>query len=686
MKPRPVLDPDRYAADLASEAASDRAWLAPWHEIEALRLMPGCTLADDLIIVPEEWARTKRQLVRSARTVDFCKVLPPEISRASSDAEGIIRRAKRLALLLFITPIRYPSGYVRQPGKPTTWVKECEGIVSAIAWILKYTEPSSALSTCPDRGTIFKRLTKECFERMRNSTGLSSFWKHGAPKLAALALMGLIDDWPDFDLGTRREPRRKHADTPATADTKKKRWQPFSDEFTSKIGKAALWMSEVLGPVLLSCLEHSLTTGRSLSPEKFRSEQPRIIQEWYQGTETPLHGKTFPIKVQVAGVEMDTLPPRNWVELRMALSRLQTAHMIVIALATALRESELIALERDCLQSVGTQDLLIGHTFKLSDAAGGERRNWPLPTCAVTVIRNQQKLADLLSPGGEQLWLSFDRGFDRKGFTHLRKFYDSLSKYCRCVTVDGRTLTAWCSDGHPHPHRFRKTVARLAALSMVGATSIMFDILGHRDPKMTLNYILSDPDLQDEIRKIATETNVAISKSVVESAPDNGGPAGPAVLDLVQRVAARSAENEIGVSSMNEAAEILSMNGQVTMIKPGVLCTKTARQRGPCTKRAGVPDIGNCSAECSHRLEHAAASSDCVKAIERILTEMPPPEQTMMRGWWQSQLVNQLRKFPAVRLRYLSDGRVRAALSGVGTAALDSMTSTAEERNGEVAA
>ncbi|KWF26741.1 hypothetical protein WL88_10480 [Burkholderia diffusa] len=214
----------------------------------------------------------------------------------------------------------------------------------------------------------------------------------------------------------------------------------------------------------------------------------------------------------------------------------------------------------------------------------------------------------------------------------------------------------------------------------------MFDILGHRDPEMTLNYILSDPDLQDEIRKIATETNMAISKSVVESASRNGGPAGPEVADLVQRVAARSAESEMGVDSMNEAAEILSMNGQVTMIKPGVLCTKTAKQHGPCTKKAGIPDIGNCSAGCSHRLEHAAASSDCVKAIERILTEISPPDHAMMRGWWQSQLVNQLRKFPAVRLRYLSDDRVRSALAGVDAAVLDSMTSTAEEHSGAVAA
>ncbi len=174
-------------------------------------------------------------------------------------------------------------------------------------------------------------------------------------------------------------------------------------------------------------------------------------------------------------------------------------------------------------------------------------------------------------------------------------------------------MSEWCANGNVHPHRFRKTVARLAALSMVGATSILFDILGHRDPEMTLNYILSDPDLQDEIRKIASEANVMLAREAILHAEGNGGGAAPHVLAFKERMAARSATAELDVVDLAEAAEILSMNGEVSIVRPGVLCTKTMHQRGPCTRRLGIPDVGNCSTGCEHRLDLAAGAHDCEK-------------------------------------------------------------------------
>jgi integrase len=665
LQPAAALLPDQHVADLASAISTDKLWTTSWLDVERFRIMPNQTLESDIIVVPEDWSRTKRRRIKTARTVDFSRALPPGLNRQTAEAESIIRRAKRLAAILLVTPISFPSGYVHQPSKPMTWVTECEGINLAMSWVLQNTEPISGVSSCPDGGPIFKRLTRDVLERLRKARGYSSFWKHGVYKLAALEKMGVIDDWPNLDLGSRREPRRKNVEIPITAVQKKTTWQPFEDEFTSKIGQVALWMTEELGPMVLSCLEVALSVPTTSSVDESVRLRMEAVNGWCAAVSNERSGKDFPFKLKIGQFEMSSLPPPNWRALRSVVSLLQTAHMVIVSLSTAARESELIGLQRDCLRAVSSQDLLIGYTFKLSDAADGERREWPLPKVAVEALRQQQRLADLLAAGEEHLWTSFSYSKSSRNYSDLRKLYDVLSKFCRSVIVDGRLLRDWCRDGKPHPHRFRKTVARLAGLSMVGATSIMFDILGHHDPEMTLNYILSDPDLQDEIRKIATESNIALARGVLATAENNDGAAAKGVADLARRIAARSGEAEMGVAELTEAAEILSMNGQVAIVRPGVLCTKTVGQSGPCTKKAGFPDIGNCSTGCSHRLEHAAAASDCTQAIEQILTEMPSAASAMMRSWWQGQLVTQLRRFSSVRTRYAADTRVQAALADV---------------------
>lgn len=681
----PVVHIDEHVVTLVTAIGSENLWTAPWESVERLPLLPGATLADDVVVVPEQWARTKRQLVRNTRTINFNRALPEGMHRDTLESEKIIRRAKRIAAMLLVTPVIFPSGYIRSPSKPITWVQECESIVMAIAWVLTNTAAVAEVSSCPDGSAIFSRLTKSTFDRLCQADGYSGFWKHGARKLAALAHMGLVDDWPDFDLGSRLEPRRRNTQVPITTAPEMKRWLPFSDEFTSVIGRSALWMTEELGTELIDCLKVSLGISTELNFGDYRKEQERAISQWYASTKYKLRGKTFPVVLHVAGVAMDRMPPPGWRELRIALSLLQTAHLVIVAIATGARESELMGLRRDCLRTVGAQELLIGHTFKLSDAADGERRDWPLPTIAVTALMQQKRLAELLAPGKDHLWLSFSIGKNARGLRDIRKFYDVLSRYCDAVVVDGKSLRWYCKDGNPHPHRFRKTVARLAALSMVGATSIMFDILGHRDPEMTLNYLLSDPDLQDEIRKIATEANVALSRAALQCPEDNGGPASKAVSDFARRLAARSGNQDLQVSDLAEAAEILSLSGQVTIVKPGVLCTKTIGQPGACTRKGGAPDIGKCYAGCHHRLELAAAKNDCITSIEYILGQIPSPRSEMMRAWWQCQLVSQLRRFRTVQQKYMSDPRMAKALQGVDSATLSILNGSDDGQSGEEA-
>jgi integrase len=673
-------------ADVSSKMAPHDWWTAPWDHICDMALLPESPLSADIMMVPESWVHTKSQRRACERTVDFTAAVPEGVDRAS--VEGTLRRLKRLAAILYCTPIIYPAGGSRQPPNPTTWAKRCRNLILAARWSLGhvFTQPSSG--RCPDDGPIFTGLNRAMYDRLMSADGLRSF-SGVAASLSALYYMGVIDDWFDGDVGNGHERRRKNATVPVTDVQTGRKWQPLPDEFVARLGAASLWMMERLGPALLDTYEALRGTAPAMSPDETPDAYQRRAQYARRGAlELIANARSvewdFPLAVLVQegnyasrtnrAVALQSWPPPTPQALRVMLSMLQAAHLSVVALATAARDSELMGLDRDCLQPSDARHMLVGTTFKLSEAAGGERRNWPLPRVAVAAIRQQQRLADLFDPEGRALWVSVVRDTDG-----LKSFRELLPSFCKLVVLDGKPLGVWCTEGTVHPHRFRKTVARLAALSMIGATPILFDILGHRDPEMTLNYILSDPELQDEIRLIASEANIVLAKQAVDRAEENGGATAVAVVDLKRRLAARSGEAEIGVDSLAEAAEILSMNGQVTMVKPGVLCTKSMGQRGFCTKKAGIPDIGNCSTGCHHRLEHAAAADDCAKSIERILSEMPPPENVLMRGWWQAQLVGQLRRFPLLRRRFLAEERVQAALVGVDAATIEELLSAPGE-------
>ena len=674
-----------YRQHLAGATELGDLWSTPWENLRDAEIIPGSPLGADQAVLPLSWASTKRQRRLGNSTVDFGAA-----RRAGLD-ESAVRRLKRLATILLITPITFANGSIRQPSSPPCWAGLCRAMIKAAIWLRERKSSAAVPSRCPDGSPFFASIDRSDLDAMPGA-GLKGFVTGVAPKLAALDRMGLIDDWPRLPQRNRPEGSRRGVTLP-DAELVGRRWQPFPDVFVARLGKAALWMTEELGPPILGALEAVRAVpleGKRGTPQPPRSNivcdrRRMAIKAWTEANleqqiEFP-HAFVVHESPRSAPTLLQSWPPPNWRVLRELVMHLQASHLIIVALSTAARESELTALERDCLRSTGDRDLLQGQTFKLSDPAAGETRNWPLPKIAVAAITQQRALADLLAPKGRMLWVAFKNydAPDSNEFSDLKTISSGpLRSFTRDILMDGAPLRDWC-DGNVHAHRFRKTVARLAALSLVGATSILFDILGHRDPEMTLNYILSDPGLQDEIRKIAAEANLVMAQQAVARADDNGGYAAPLVADLKQRIAVRSGEDELGSADITEAAEILSMNGQVTMVKPGVLCTKTTGQRGACTKASGFPDIGNCSTGCHHRLEHAAAADDCAKAIERILSEMPPPENIMMRGWWQAQLIGQLRRFPLLRRRYLTEERVQMALAGIHDATMEELLPTPGE-------
>jgi hypothetical protein len=554
------------------------------------------------------------------------------------------------------------GGKVKDPVKPSTWVQHTRHLCDAVRTALELEKrpPAECRSDNSDDLPIFQHLVPEQIDAIRLKN--IAFARAVIPRLNGLLFEGAFDDWPAVDVEASRASNGQI-------------WQPFNDEFTSAVCAAALWITEVIGPDVLRCWADLNACRNQGSRRKGHKARKDTLAIW-EG-DTLKTGYTFPYILDVrshdgvkqTATSVSCWPPPHALNVRDMLVRLQEAHAIIISLGVGPRNGEATDLPRDCLLQLSDGDVLIGHTFKLSEGPAGELRHWPLPKTVVGAILQQQKLAELMDPGGRYLFIKFaDRRTIEDGKRGLMLFNAFAS---RVRLSNGDSLASLCI-GSVHSHRFRKTVVRLAALSLVGANQILFDVLGHRDPEMTLNYILSDPNLQDEMRQIAREASVAIAAEALETSEDNGGPAASRVADLASRLIPRSGSGELDINDLNRAAEILSQGGRVMLVRRGVLCTKSFNQAGPCTKRAGNPDIGRCDVGCSHRLELAAAKADHRNAIEQILESMPE-EGHFMRSWWQGQLLAHLSPFEDLQNEMLADARVRAALAGAGSAIVDQL-------------
>ncbi len=396
---------DTHIAQLAAFCDPHRLWEVPWEELAGLEILPGVTMMLDLWTLPSAWGRIPRHRRASHRNIDFSRIRAAATDPYSPATESVVRRAKRLAAILFTTPITHASGQTRLPSKPTTWVADCKYMVASIAWIVANIAPPRLPGRCPDGPQLFAALSREQFDHWRQQRGIGNFWISTGPKLVGLFQGGVIDDWPSQPDCLKIERRRRGASIPSNPAITRSPWRPFQDDFTARMGKAALFMAEELGPDLLSCLTDMLILpfggAHGLKDSQaWLDRRATALAEWRGERLKP--GTLFPYSFLISAKDLGNIPLSGWPlpsfrSFRTLCALLQTAHWIIVALATAARDSEIAALQRECLTTIGTQELLVGHTFKLS-AEAGERRHWPLPKVAVAAIEQQRRLADILAP------------------------------------------------------------------------------------------------------------------------------------------------------------------------------------------------------------------------------------------------------------------------------------------------
>lgn len=620
-----------------------------------------------VIEIPVSWAPPGAHRNLSARQVDVEKV-----TRQVHPEPGQLQLARlvvtRYALLLFITTVPTSRGPVLLA--PTSLIQA----VRRVCWLLRAALPKAPFTPTGilDRLTSEDLIAKGPASRKRDEVLLKC--------LDRLRRLGLWRDVPHdhdpYDLEISRAQRRENPQAyEVSAD--EAQYMPLPDRFVGELGWRMTWIIESLGPALVQCgaslievlknLErHSCPVQKNLSWASLCSKAAAghiANWDWRDQNGTPIGSLPFELVIKGHGArEAMRWPPSEGRQLIVLLEFLQTVHLSAFLLSTGARISEALSLGDKCLvRTAGSHAIAVGRTYKLQFSNNGELRDWPLPEIAALAIEQQHELARVLAGLGRVR----DRNrVDRK--VELGTIWSpsiGRSTSVKLMTmVATLQLTALLEGTNLHTHRFRKTIARLAALCIVGSPKILMDLFGHRDIEMTLSYILSYPGIRAEMMEVARAQIIMLAEGSLRTAEANGGPAAPLIRDAIAQERARFGE-DFGENNLHALAETLTFGGRHwQLVRPGVICTKLPQQAGPCTRRTGVPDPARCRPMCLHRLEQAAMKDDAERCVEEAVRHLSIAQRAgdeISAEMWKGQILANLRRFDDVAEKWARHPAVR---------------------------
>jgi integrase len=468
--------------------------------------------------------------------------------------------------------------------------------------------------------------------------------------------------------------------------TKGGTFKPLPDDFVAEAGWRLIWVIEHLGPSIVECGRELIRIRRSVDRSEDASAQ--VVAARLQKLSTEFlssyrwlapNGKEIseiPFDVQITrsfgeGSAEFEWPPRMYVDFLRLLWVLQDAHMFVFLLSTGGRISETLSLEPNCVVSVEPdKETVQGRTYKLVFSSAGEKREWPLPTLALEAIQQQVKLSEVITalgemkktrarqPAADSIWVS-GNGAQWRELPTKR-----LTKTIRAIGIVDMLGAKWLNS-----HRFRKTLARIVALALVGAPKILMDLFGHKSIEMTLHYMTTDPQLRAEIKEVARAQTIMFAENAIHEAEKNGGGGGSRLRAALRKERARLGR-DFGEDDIRQLAETLTDNGTTWMlVRPGVICTKSVGQAGPCNRSLGRPEPSRCRSKCDHRLEEAALRDDVDRSLEEdvgYLADALRQDDEIQAEMWRGQVLTHLPRFEDLRVKW-STHPVVANLLGKST-------------------
>lgn len=657
--PSPAPQPVEHYR-LGLQGAADSSWLASaeWADIADFPVTPVSKLGDDKIVMPASWMPSGPTQPLSQRTIHIDRTAPPGRDRDDPLVVAAERTLRRILLITWLVPRKNGRGGLKVPA-PNTFVQVGNVLVRMARWTLEH-RPSAD-------GTLFGHLSPEDTAAMIGACTPALAGRANA-MLRQFADRGLLTDVPPTSGptgGAGAEPVRKGTAAVADEDDDQRVWQPFPDVFVSEFGWRCLWMAEQLGPSLIDCLSVGFAAAGGERGRTARQRSADTIAGW--GWRTPagerLDRLPFPVRWPGEKEPSERLPT-EWEAIRAAAMHLQTAHASIFGLSMGARWSEVSDLRSGCLvEDDGAPARVEARTFKLVEGIGGAVRDWPLPPVAVSALRQQEKLAKVIRrPGADHLWVALNGRGENIAGGPLHSMHAPLGTL---VGVFG--LSDLLGDDQAHPHRWRKTLARLAAMALVGAPKILMDLFGHKTIEMTLRYVLSNPDVAAEIEQAAKEQVILLGKQVFAAATENSGPASEGIRKAAGALRLRKGETAMDVQCLDEAVDILTLNGRVfNIVRPGVVCTKSPAEAGACTKLRGAPDAGSCQVGCDHRLELAAARADADRVVSDLVARLGRPdvaENELLVARYEGQILTHLKRFDDVRRKWVADPVVAAIVT-----------------------
>jgi hypothetical protein len=280
-----------------------------------------------------------------------------------------------------------------------------------------------------------------------------------------------------------------------------------------------------------------------------------------------------------------------------------------------------------------------------------------------------------LTGDSTHLWASLGGSSNSDATARLQTFGSNLEYLALRIG-----LTTKPGGRNLHPHRFRKTLARLSGLAIDGSQKVLMLLLGHEDVTTTLGYMQSDPAFAKEVNDITRELRIMRGQALIEDMraalrdPNglpyggHGGGGAPVLADSV-----RSYEEELhrtgeewGVNTARELAVLLTNKGEsARLISAHVVCTKTSGEVGLCSTKRGAIVAGNCQPECSNRIEEKTGRRDTERVIPILVQHA---QKNIANNDWlpfardRKQLVQELNRYDDIGAQWRSKPEVQAVL------------------------
>jgi integrase len=631
---------------------------APWDLVGKIEIFPGCRLDAPELVVPTDWVPPGAARRLSKRTID------PSLAGVDPDPSFAKKRDEtvRRALLALWLPRKTKKGV--HSYKPRSWLSRAHRFLRMCDWQMtnRPTPDGSVLSHL----TLADLLTGMDAKPTKRKRDEAQAVVHS---LLSAAYRGVISDYPrvfdDIRPGSGQgflEKGRKGDAAPAVIEKQESRsFQPFSDELVTEIVTRAIWFQTTLAPSLIRCWKglREITDG-----DHRPAGHPSVIRRrrkffktfvWTDPDGATIESVPYAFEQWIDGqtVLSKAWPPQHADTVNRLLGTLQILNLCMVAFCTGARDSELCAAEDTVPDE--RDDRFHSITFKLIDDFHGKERDWPLHPSAVKALEVQHDVAMLVRPSDQKhAWVML--GVQKTRGQPLIKLTDSLDNTVRHLGLSHLTGT-----DRAHMHRWRHTIARLVALSVIGAPQVLLDLFGHRNLEMTLRYMLSDPTIMEDSMKVAKETAFAQAESAIVETMDGltSGPAAPLLKKGIEAAAMQRGEETWKASDLRELTEVLTFQGRNwSMVREGVICTKGLGEFGPCTQGKGAPDPGGCRTDCGHRLETARAKQTCESALRALLREREHVARAgdeMLLANLDGQIVAQMKRWDDVRERILGE-------------------------------